>query len=593
MELVVLRRLLVELSERLVGQRIDQAYALPPHHLAVVVGARGAPRLWFSAEPDEPHLYLRPGGHESPARPPAFAMAVRKWLRGQRITDLGLIAEDRVVELRASGPGARIVYELVPRRASAFLVPPDGTVAAVWNPRRGRPGPGHPYTPPERRARTPLDQVDDATWARFESAADERALVSDLLRSIAGMTGLVAREVAAQRDDGPTLRQLVTRELERAVDAPTEPRIYSPGEPDRLRALPAARELILAPYPLRQATGLHETICPDLTTAAAELYTTRARLRLVDGVRRAVAGGIRSRAARLQRARERIDRGASDPEDAARLRRLGDLLLAAPGAPLHGARATVPDVYGDGGAMQIPIDPSRSLVDNAQDYYRKARRAERRVEHDRSRLADLDAELERLERIGEAATSLTGADDSRRLLRAAESAGLEMSAAKIREPEAERRPESTATDSPHGPRSHPAQSPSPAGPPPAGVRRYRTRGGDEILVGRSAKGNDQLTHRLAAREDWWLHAEGPGSHVVLRNPERRRDPPEGALLVAAAVAAWFSKARDATKAEVRWTRVRDVKRPRGGAPGLALLERYQSLLVEPQSPQAMDLQEEA
>jgi predicted ribosome quality control (RQC) complex YloA/Tae2 family protein len=75
--------------------------------------------------------------------------------------------------------------------------------------------------------------------------------------------------------------------------------------------------------------------------------------------------------------------------------------------------------------------------------------------------------------------------------------------------------------------------------------------------------------------------------VVIRNPHRDDAPGDDALREAAALAAYFSRARDATKVNVRWTQVRHVKKPRGAAAGQVVLRRSQSYLAEPLSPAAL------
>src|ERR1019366_3276141 len=62
--------------------------------------------------------------------------------------------------------------------------------------------------------------------------------------------------------------------------------------------------------------------------------------------------------------------------------------------------------------------------------------------------------------------------------------------------------------------------------PRAAPLRLRTADGTEILVGRSARQNDEVTFHQAGPRDIWLHARQiPGAHVILRvggqapNPE--------------------------------------------------------------------------
>jgi predicted ribosome quality control (RQC) complex YloA/Tae2 family protein len=118
-------------------------------------------------------------------------------------------------------------------------------------------------------------------------------------------------------------------------------------------------------------------------------------------------------------------------------------------------------------------------------------------------------------------------------------------------------------------------------------RPYRTLriGGFEVLVGRGDEDNDHLTFDVAAPRDLWLHvADGtPGSHVVVRNPDDV-DVPREVVDAAAAAAAWYSKARGASRVEVHVCRVSDVSKPRGAPTGLVELARWKSVKVKPALP---------
>lgn len=118
-------------------------------------------------------------------------------------------------------------------------------------------------------------------------------------------------------------------------------------------------------------------------------------------------------------------------------------------------------------------------------------------------------------------------------------------------------------------------------------RPYRTLtiDGFEVLVGRGDEDNDALTFEVAEPHDLWLHVAGgtPGSHVIVRNPERVEVPRE-VVERAAAAAAWYSKARGAAKVEVHVCRVADVSKPRGAPAGLVQLARWKSVRVRPEIP---------
>ena len=155
-------------------------------------------------------------------------------------------------------------------------------------------------------------------------------------------------------------------------------------------------------------------------------------------------------------------------------------------------------------------------------------------------------------------------------------------------------------------RADPAALPAPSGPAP-GVKRLSEKTGKrtaartdaradgkgkafrtvmvegfEVLIGKGDADNDQLTFKVAAPHDLWLHvANPPGSHVVVRNPERIAELPRALIERAAELAAFFSKARDGGKAEVHYCRAADVSKPRGFPPGKVLLKQWKSVRVYP------------
>jgi predicted ribosome quality control (RQC) complex YloA/Tae2 family protein len=114
-----------------------------------------------------------------------------------------------------------------------------------------------------------------------------------------------------------------------------------------------------------------------------------------------------------------------------------------------------------------------------------------------------------------------------------------------------------------------------------GARRYASSDGFEILVGKASKDNDFLTFRVAKPADLWLHAaDYPGSHVVVKNPNRGEIPPK-TLIEAAQIAAFFSQAKTQTKVAVHYTQKKFVNKPKGAVAGLVSLASFKTILVEP------------
>lgn len=118
-------------------------------------------------------------------------------------------------------------------------------------------------------------------------------------------------------------------------------------------------------------------------------------------------------------------------------------------------------------------------------------------------------------------------------------------------------------------------------------REYALGEGWTAVVGRSDEDNDLLSLELAEPEDWWFHVIGcPGSHVILLNRPGAM-PPREVLEKAAAMAAWHSKARNSSRAEVGVCRAAAVsKRPNQPA-GQVMVNRETVMKVRPGLPSPM------
>ncbi len=110
---------------------------------------------------------------------------------------------------------------------------------------------------------------------------------------------------------------------------------------------------------------------------------------------------------------------------------------------------------------------------------------------------------------------------------------------------------------------------------------FRTPLGSRILVGRSPIENAELTFHVARPRDWWFHARGvPGAHVILAR-DGRDEPPSEEIEAAAALAAFYSKARDSGTVAVDYALRKHVRRQRNAPPGLVWYEHAQTISAVP------------
>lgn len=114
------------------------------------------------------------------------------------------------------------------------------------------------------------------------------------------------------------------------------------------------------------------------------------------------------------------------------------------------------------------------------------------------------------------------------------------------------------------------------------ARRLVSPDGLVILVGRTAEDNDIVTFKLGAPRDFWLHvATGPGSHVVVRNPDGLDRLPRDTQRLAAALAVRHSKAKAGGRTAVHLTTCGEVAKPRGFAAGKVTIARYSTVHASP------------
>jgi len=239
--------------------------------------------------------------------------------------------------------------------------------------------------------------------------------------------------------------------------------------------------------------------------------------------------------------------------DADEHKRLGDLLLAnIANAKRYGDRLTLTDYYAEGQPnIEMTIDENKSIQDAAAESFSRYGKAKRAVGEIRERMAKVVQELEELKGRQTKLDDAIANGDATVLTQLAEG---KQKTARAKTKESKRIP---------------------------GTRRYRSSDGYEVIVGRTARDNDNLTFRVARPNDLWLHAgDYPGSHVIVRNASRR-EIPQRTMIEAAQLAAKFSQASNDSKVIIHYTKRKFLSKPKGSAPGLVRMSSFKTIAVEP------------
>jgi predicted ribosome quality control (RQC) complex YloA/Tae2 family protein len=303
-------------------------------------------------------------------------------------------------------------------------------------------------------------------------------------------------------------------------------------------------------------TGIEQASAGDcpVNRSVETWYDRLLRDREASRIRGELSANLKKALGRAERRVEAVSGDLASAEKADDYRRAGELVLANLKALSRGMEAA--DLTGyDGGTVTVKLDPRLSPSDNAARYFRKYKKAKAGLALITQRLDDARAEAAVLHAFLAEVAAASDQDELTALKAMLMKKGLtgRRTSGKQRSRE---------------------ETPSPP------FRKFDYAGWD-ILVGKTAAGNDYLTLKLARPDDLWLHAEGmPGSHVLIRNPKAGDVPPD-VLIKAAALAAYYSKGRGSTKVPVAYTQAKFVKKPKGAKPGTVTLSRRHTVMAAP------------
>ncbi len=315
-----------------------------------------------------------------------------------------------------------------------------------------------------------------------------------------------------------------------------------------------------------QSTGEKETAADTAVLKYSDrpsevldaFYTEQSAEKKFQELVRAATSKISAEKKKHEKLIAKLDADLAAHGDAERWKRFGDLLLAnASTAKREGNTILVTDFFDDDAPqVSIEADENLSITEAAEKYYRKYTKARNAADEIASRKEKSASELLKLAKRSE---------DIERAVNDRDSSYLEECVSgKKAVPTTKPRGKSVDTSS--------------------AARSFTSSDGFEILVGKKAKDNDVLTFKIAKSLDTWMHAaDYPGSHVVIRNPNRK-EIPQQTLLEAAQLAAFYSQGKTQIKAAVHYTLKKFVNKPKGAAPGLVSLASFKTVLVVPEFP---------
>ncbi len=546
----------------LVGSRVARVVQPDSEEMAIDLrGPSGARTVMCSIHPQWARVHLT--SKAAATAPSGFAQMLRSRLESARLAAVRHTPFERILTLTFDTVDGRgdLVAEIMGRRSNLILVQDDTIAGCLKAVPRSKSAvrevlPGRPYVLPPRDRPSPVELTEELLKDTLSSSGDP--LARRLVASVLGLGPGLAIElsVRAQLDpDGPARDQAgaaarlwtALRELVGVVEAGAfTPVVYYRGDDP----------VGFAPFPYTHLADLRAVRAASMSAAVETVLGSHGAVGRLDEPRASLLAAVRGAMARVERTEADVRQAVEEAARTGTLRQHGELLLAyASQIPAGASEVTLPGF--DGAPVTIALDPALSAIDNAQRLFKRYGRVRSALPALDARLKTAAAERAYLESAATMIGQATTTDDLFDLRRELAEEGY------LRRRKVPSRPSATA-----------------------GPRRFTLAGGLLVLVGRTNRENDVLTFKVASPDDLWLHARGvPGAHVILRTGKRR--PGEDALRQAAAIAAYFSSARESASADVDISERKFVRKPKGAKPGLVTYSRERTVRVRPELPRTV------
>ena len=553
-----------EIREKCLGGRVEKIFQPSRDSLIMLIkGSAGREKLLIVANPTAPRLHLTTASPENPPEPPMFCMLLRKHLSGARLAEISQPPMERLAVFTFDSTDEmgfpvqkRLVAELMGRTCNLYLLGPEGRILDCLrripldeNTKRAA-LPGLNYQEPEKVEKQNPLEFTNYTELLTRPGAD--LLCDRLMDTLGGLSPLVCREAALQcagdtdaRIEGQDLPALAARLEDYFREILTQPKPYFYAQAD-------GTPKQFAFCPIREYGSCQQA--ESFSALLDSFYTLRDRRDAMRQKSQAIRKTVSNLCARLRRKLAVQEKELEATYDRERLRQLGDILTANIGRIKKGQTiAQCEDFYNEEmPIIDIPISPLLSPQQNAAKFYKdytRMKNAEKELTHQialgSEELSYLESVQEELNRAGTDAEL----DEIRQELQAGGYVRQDGCKARMKQKK-------------------------------LSPMRFESTDGFPIYVGRNNRQNDELTFRLARKDDIWCHASKVhGSHVIISCGGKT--PPDNTLTQAAQLAAYYAETTGGQNIPVDMTTVKQVKKIPSGKPGMVIYHTYKTVIVNP------------
>ncbi len=555
MDAFVVRGLAGELGERLTGAKLRGAGQSSATSFWLRLYADQEHYLVIDISPGQPFILLQAEPPPSYGKRAVLIEYIDTRLRSSKISDISSIRMERILQIaldKLQLDGSKLRYRLhieIMGRNSNAILESGGIIIDAFKRFSLAQGssrlllPKAPWQPPPLGQGIYLHQVNPKILARImQEAPQDKPPWKALFENISGISPRMAKEAIQRADDAASNRaqpgwiQAMNNYLQQLAqvyqDKAFKPCIYQEGEKGESRfCLSLCHMLSLKPIsePSLFIQGMQE-----LQRLSAQV---RARKHLEARLNRTIQAAIKN----TQKLINELEKEIARYENHQLYRKYGELLLINK-SRLKEAKeiAVVEDIYQDNKTMEIPLEPNTSITGNANRYFNLSRKFARGLKIKKEQLTARQDELDFLSQVMEKLKKAYSTEQLQRIAQILSERGYTV----------------------HKGSKHASERGKRSALP---FHRFISSESFEILVGKSARDNEELLSRYASVEDFWLHVkDAGGSFVIVRNPQRLADLPQNTKLEAAHLAVRYSSIHGkVSNAEVLCTKKKYLRKVKG------------------------------
>ena len=560
-----------ELKNELVGARVSQIHQ--PNRDEIILALRtlsGNRKLLISARANSPRVNFTENAPENPASPPMLCMLLRKKLCGSKIHDVRQPDLERIIFIdfdatNELGDQIRLTLacEIMGKYSNIILIDENDNIVdalkrvdfTMSTQRLVLPNIKYELPPKQDKLCILECSGRDIVEKAINTPAEMR-LSKALLSAMQGVSPIITRELEYMVgvDSNRELTVIDKLKLIEKVDKLKE-YIVSGEKSPTMMIKPEGKPFDIAFMDIMQYGEMaSKKRFLDFSTLLDSFYYERdkaERMKVKGQDLLRLCSNIQDKLCRKIAVQEKE---LKDSLNRDKLRKKGDLLQANMYKMVRGQSfIDVEDYYDNNKIVRIKLSPTLNPSQNVQKYYKDYRRAKTREEMLTVQIAKAKAELQYISAVQE---SLGRAESERELTEIRQEL-VDEGYLKNRNPKGRNKALKLL--------------------PP---KEYTSSDGFTIYVGRNNKQNDKLTLKTARNYDMWLHTKDiPGSHVIIVSDNR--EITDTAILEAASLAAYNSKAKESDNVPVDYTIVKNVSKPSGAKPGMVIYVNNKTVYVTP------------